>query len=37
MIADFEKLAERVDFSSEQVGTKDYRFARWLSKIKVRN
>jgi kynurenine--oxoglutarate transaminase/cysteine-S-conjugate beta-lyase/glutamine--phenylpyruvate transaminase len=34
MIADFEKLAERVDFSSERIGTKDYRFVKWLSKNK---
>jgi kynurenine--oxoglutarate transaminase/cysteine-S-conjugate beta-lyase/glutamine--phenylpyruvate transaminase len=35
MIADFSKLAERVDLSSES-GTKDYKFVKWLSKTKVR-
>ncbi|CAM6032120.1 unnamed protein product, partial [Sphagnum compactum] len=33
MIADFSKLAERVDLSSES-GTKDYKFVKWLSKTK---
>lgn len=34
MIADFSKLAEQIDLSSE-TGTKDYKFVRWLSKNKV--
>ncbi len=34
MIADFSKLTERVDLSSES-GTKDYKFVKWLSKTKV--
>jgi len=34
MIADFSKLADRVDLSSES-GTKDYKFVKWLSKTKV--
>ncbi|XP_054156667.1 kynurenine aminotransferase-like isoform X2 [Oppia nitens] len=33
MIADFSKLADKLDLSSE-TGTRDYKFARWLSKNK---
>lgn len=33
MIADFSKLAEKIDLSSE-TGTKDYKFVKWLSKNK---
>lgn len=33
MIADFSKLAEKVDLSGE-TGTKDYKFVKWLSKTK---
>ncbi|RWS31522.1 Kynurenine--oxoglutarate transaminase 3-like protein, partial [Leptotrombidium deliense] len=35
MLADFSKLAQRLDFSSEKGETKDYRFVKWLSKNKV--
>lgn len=31
MVADFSKLADKVDLSSE-TGTKDYRFVKWMSK-----
>lgn len=34
MIADFSKLSDRVDLSSE-TGTKDYKFVKWLAKNKV--
>jgi kynurenine--oxoglutarate transaminase/cysteine-S-conjugate beta-lyase/glutamine--phenylpyruvate transaminase len=34
MIADFSKLAEQLDYSSEDGPTKDYRFVKWLSKNK---
>ncbi|RWS07400.1 Kynurenine--oxoglutarate transaminase 3-like protein [Dinothrombium tinctorium] len=34
MLADFSKLAQRLDFSSEEGDTKDYRFVKWLSKNK---
>ena len=34
MVADFSKMAERVDLSKES-GSKDYRFAKWLAKEKV--
>lgn len=34
MVADFAKLADKVDLSTE-VGSKDYRFVKWLSKHKV--
>ncbi|CAG2116186.1 unnamed protein product, partial [Medioppia subpectinata] len=33
MIADFSQLADKLDLSSE-TGTKDYKFAKWLSKNK---
>ena len=33
MIADFSKLSDRIDLSSE-TGTHDYKFAKWLSKNK---
>jgi len=33
MIADFSQLADKLDLSSE-TGTKDYKFAKWLSKTK---
>lgn len=34
MVADFSKLASKVDLSGE-TGSKDYRFVKWLSKTKV--
>ena len=34
MVADFSKLAEKVDTSAE-TGSKDYKFVKWLSKNKV--
>ncbi|RWS19031.1 Kynurenine--oxoglutarate transaminase 3-like protein [Leptotrombidium deliense] len=36
LIADFSKLANRVNFSSETGNTKDVKFSKWLSKTKVK-
>ena len=35
MIADFSGLSDRIDFSSEEGETKDYRFVKWLTKNRV--
>ena len=35
MVADFSRLAEKVDLSGEKDAAKDYRFVKWLSKNKV--
>lgn len=32
MLADFSALEKKLDFSSEAVGTKDYRFVKWMTK-----
>ncbi|CAG2160485.1 unnamed protein product [Oppiella nova] len=32
IIADFSRLADRIDLSGEKDATKDYRFAKWLTK-----
>ncbi|RWS18869.1 Kynurenine--oxoglutarate transaminase 3-like protein, partial [Leptotrombidium deliense] len=34
LIADFSKLAHQFDYSGEDVETKDWKFAKWLSKNK---
>ena len=34
MLADFSRIAERVDLSGEKDATRDYRFVKWLTKTK---
>lgn len=35
MIADFSGISDKIDFSSEDGETKDYRFVKWLTKNRV--